>query len=116
LLEARQLLEESRDDYVDLYDFAPVAYATLTGEGRITRMNLAAAALLGLVSLIGDPFLNEKPVWRYRRTGFFFHRGCGGDAAGTPCLCPQTGPCDRSASVAARRPRPRLRGLGRRQG
>jgi len=48
LLEARQLLEDARDDYVDLYDFAPVAYATLTGEGRITRMNLAAAALLGV--------------------------------------------------------------------
>ncbi len=46
--EAQRALEESRDDYVDLYDFAPVAYATLTREGRIIRMNLTAARLLGV--------------------------------------------------------------------
>ncbi|WP_295458213.1 ATP-binding protein [uncultured Thiodictyon sp.] len=45
---AQQALEESRDRYVDLYDFAPVAYATLTRESRITQMNLTAAALLGV--------------------------------------------------------------------
>jgi diguanylate cyclase (GGDEF)-like protein/PAS domain S-box-containing protein len=48
LREAQQALEESRDLYADLYDFAPVAYATLTREGRITRMNLTAAQLLGV--------------------------------------------------------------------
>ncbi|WP_295429942.1 EAL domain-containing protein [uncultured Thiodictyon sp.] len=48
LREAQRALEESRDDYADLYDFAPVAYATLTREGRITRMNLTAARLLGV--------------------------------------------------------------------
>jgi len=61
LREAQRLLEESRDDYVDLYDFAPVAYATLTREGRITRLNLAAAALLGVERARGlDLFLGTR--------------------------------------------------------
>ncbi|HYN79132.1 MAG TPA: EAL domain-containing protein, partial [Lamprocystis sp. (in: g-proteobacteria)] len=32
----------------DLYDFAQVAYATLSREGRVTQMNLTAAELLGV--------------------------------------------------------------------
>jgi len=45
---AQQALEESRDRYVDLYDFAPVAYASLTRQGQITQLNLTAAHLLGM--------------------------------------------------------------------
>ncbi len=45
---AQQALEESRDTYADLYDFAPVAYVSVSREGRITRLNLTAAQLLGL--------------------------------------------------------------------
>ena len=41
-------LEESRDKYLDLYDFAPVGYFTLTGKGEIAEANLAGAALLGM--------------------------------------------------------------------
>jgi diguanylate cyclase (GGDEF)-like protein len=48
LRHAQQALEESRDRYVDLYDLAPVAYASLTREGRITQLNLTAAQLLGV--------------------------------------------------------------------
>ncbi len=45
---AQQALEESRDRFVDLYDFAPVAYATLTRQGQIAQLNLTAAQLLGM--------------------------------------------------------------------
>ena len=48
LRDAQRALEESRDRYADLYDFAPVAYATLNRQGQITQMNLTAAHLLGV--------------------------------------------------------------------
>ena len=40
-------LEESRDRYLDLYDFAPVGLITLTPKGIIAEINFAAAGLLG---------------------------------------------------------------------
>ena len=40
-------LEATRSRYVDLYDFAPVAYFTISDEGLILEANLTAARLLG---------------------------------------------------------------------
>jgi PAS domain S-box-containing protein len=47
LLEVKRSLEQSRDRYADLYDFAPIAYVTLSAEGLVQEMNLTGAILLG---------------------------------------------------------------------
>jgi PAS domain S-box-containing protein len=45
---AQLALEESRDKYLDLYEFAPLGYLTLTNKALITEVNLSGAALLGV--------------------------------------------------------------------
>ncbi len=58
LRQAQHLLEESRDRYAALYDFAPVGYVTLDRHGIIRQMNSVCASLLELdrVEAIGRPF------------------------------------------------------------
>lgn len=46
-MESQALLESVRDRYLDLYDLAPVGYATLDPDGLILELNLKAAELLG---------------------------------------------------------------------
>jgi PAS domain S-box-containing protein len=48
LRKAQAEIEESRSRYVDLYDFAPVSYFTLTPTGEIAGVNLTGAGLLGI--------------------------------------------------------------------
>lgn len=48
-LRASQLaLGEARDRYLDLYDFAPIGYITLTDKGLVHEVNLTGAQLLGM--------------------------------------------------------------------
>ena len=55
---AQAALEAARDDYAELYDFAPVGYLSLDRNGLIQKMNLTAAKLLGRerASLLHKPF------------------------------------------------------------
>ena len=46
LREAQQQLEETRDRYADLYDFAPVGYLTLDESGIVQEINLTGASML----------------------------------------------------------------------
>ncbi len=48
LRRAHVAMEESRDRYADLYDFAPVGYLTLSREGMIAEINLMGATFLGM--------------------------------------------------------------------
>jgi signal transduction histidine kinase len=48
LRQAQLALEESRDRYVDLYEFAPVGYLSLTADGLIAQINLTGSSLLGV--------------------------------------------------------------------
>ena len=48
LVETRQKLENSLNDYADLYDFAPVGYLTCDGKGVIRKINLTGAKMLGM--------------------------------------------------------------------
>lgn len=58
LREALAKLEKTKDNYVELYDSAPVGYFTWDTEGVITQVNLTGARLLGIdqTSLTGKPF------------------------------------------------------------
>jgi PAS domain S-box-containing protein len=51
-------LEAAIERYLDLFDFAPIAYVSFNRVGRIEEINLAAAQLLGRSRdrLIGEPF------------------------------------------------------------
>jgi PAS domain S-box-containing protein len=48
LRKAQAEIELSRAKYVDLYDFAPVGYFTLSPTGKIEEVNLTGAKLLGI--------------------------------------------------------------------
>jgi PAS domain-containing protein len=47
LVKAREQAESAMEKYVDLYDFAPSGYLTLSEEREITDLNFSAATMLG---------------------------------------------------------------------
>ncbi len=70
----KQALEEARDRFSDLYDFAPLALLTLSPGGEVLEANLAAAALLGLErsKLLRQKFTRFIPA----EAQDTFHRYC----------------------------------------
>ncbi|MFE8072567.1 EAL domain-containing protein [Marinobacteraceae bacterium S3BR75-40.1] len=70
LLEAHQEIEEARNRYEALYDFAPIGYITTDAKGVISSINLTGAELLGYnrAELLGTPFgalLEKQQSTRY---------------------------------------------------
>lgn len=61
LREAQLELEEARDRYADLYDFAPVGYLTLDQIGTVLEINLTGAAMLGTerLNIVGKSFMQR---------------------------------------------------------
>jgi PAS domain S-box-containing protein len=74
LRHVQQELEESRNRYSDLYDFAPVGYFTIDKNGIICEANLTGANLLGIERgfLIGKPL--SPFIVSEDRDSFYFHR------------------------------------------
>ncbi len=73
LRRAQVAIEQARDRYLDLYDYAPVAYFTLDTKGFITEANLTAVRLFGidLEVFLKTPF--TKLVSRDDQDIFYFH-------------------------------------------
>lgn len=72
LLKAQAELEETRDRYADLFDFAPVAYITLSHSSHITESNHAATELFSpvqrqLIGLNFEEFVDPDDVERWSR-------------------------------------------------
>lgn len=78
LRESQQELEEARDRYADLYNFAPVGYLTLNETGVVQEINLTGAAMLGTerLNIVGQPFVTRlttasiKPFMAHLRQTF----------------------------------------------
>ncbi|MDQ7785385.1 MAG: sigma 54-interacting transcriptional regulator [Desulfomonilaceae bacterium] len=70
---AQLALEESRDRYLDLYEYAPVGYFTLDKNAIVLEANLSAVGLLGIErgSLVGKPL--TKFVHKESQDTFYFH-------------------------------------------
>jgi PAS domain S-box-containing protein len=77
LMQAQSALEETRDQFIELYDFAPNGYLTLVEHGVICRCNQTAAAFFGRSrpAIEGLPLINFI-VPPSRNTYFEFLRRC----------------------------------------
>ena len=80
LRRAYAALEKSHGRYLDLYDFSPLGYLSLTRQGLIAEINLTAAALLGADrnTLLNRPFAafvsgHDGDRWHLFFTGVISH-------------------------------------------
>jgi PAS domain S-box-containing protein len=73
LREAQQRIELSRARYAELYDRAPVGYATLDPKGVLLEVNLTAATLFGRERehVVGLPFIAAAGIKHH--SAFFSH-------------------------------------------
>jgi PAS domain S-box-containing protein len=85
LRQAQSELEEVRDRFIELYDFAPNGYLTLDEHGVILRINLTGASWLGQgkAALEGMPLLGHLDT-ADRRSFFNFMRQCRNHKETTP--------------------------------
>ena len=72
LRRAQLALEESRDKYLDLYEFAPIGYLMLDDKALITDVNLTGTSLLGvernrLVKARFSKFIAERDSDQWHR-------------------------------------------------
>ena len=74
LRRAQLELEASRDRYSDLYDFAPVGYATVSEKGLILQANLSCATMLGIErgAMIRKPF--SRFITKDDQDVFYLHQ------------------------------------------
>ncbi len=87
-VELRQAHEEliaARDRYLDLYDFSPVGYLTISETGHILQANLTCASLLGVArhNLLHKPFSRFITRQAQDSYHFFQHRLLRGDGPPT---------------------------------
>jgi PAS domain S-box-containing protein len=77
LVRSRAEVERSRNEYAQLYDYAPVSYCTLDKNGIILKTNLMACQLLGYEKrsrLVGQRFNSFIPAEQTRTFYDFFHQ------------------------------------------
>ena len=72
LRQAHMEMEASRDRYVDLYDFSPVSYLTLSSAGTISEVNLTAVGMfaearLKLLNRRFTNFIVQQDIDRWRQ-------------------------------------------------
>jgi PAS domain S-box-containing protein len=74
LRHAQEVIEESRQKYTELYDFAPVGYFTLDKKGVVVDINLTGASQLGIERgfIVGKPF--SLYIDSDYKSTFFLHR------------------------------------------
>jgi two-component system, cell cycle sensor histidine kinase and response regulator CckA len=67
-------IEEARDRYSHLYDFAPVGYLTINAEGFVEGANLTFATMLGMKrsEVVGKPF--SRFIRREDQDVYYRHR------------------------------------------